>query len=169
MKKLTSPNYVLPLVVGSLKSMRVIHDPSGSFRRLKRKSEDLPIVCWRNAVRVGLEEMVEDLGRVRNAYRSKNWTNFQIHSPPVALEAALVHSSLRRKAVLTEKDLLNRSSQGYAPRFTSTLLTGAGMKQAKTKEVMNSLEDVSTSFYREAKDQRATPVSFSSALSGLPP
>lgn len=45
LEELTRPNHALPLVVGSLKSMRAIHDPSGSFRRLRRTSEDLPKEC----------------------------------------------------------------------------------------------------------------------------
>ncbi len=61
--ELTQPNHWLPLVVGSVKSMRAIHDPSGHFRRLRKRSETLSTKIWKNAVRTGLEELVEDLGR----------------------------------------------------------------------------------------------------------
>lgn len=136
---------------------------------MKKKSESLPAECWRNAVRVGLEEMVEDLDRVRNAYRSKDWKNFHLHAPRVALEAALVCSSLRRRAVLTEKDLLDRKAQEYTPRFMNALVIGAKMKRARATQVLNSLEMLSNSLYQEAESQQATPVSYDSASSYIPP
>lgn len=168
-EELTRPNYGLPLVVGSLKSMRVIYDPSGDFNRLRKKAESLPAECWGNAVRVGLEEMVEDLGRVRNAHLLKDWKNFRLQAPHVALEAALVYSSLRRRAVLTEKDLLDRKTQRYTPRFMNTLMVGSGMKKARAGQVLNSLETLFNSLCQEAKNQGATPVSYDSASSYTPP
>lgn len=129
-EELVQPNYYLPLVIGSLKSMRVFYDPSRRFARLRKKSERLSAEHWNNAVRTGLEEMVEDLGRVRNAYAQRDRKNFLLHSPRVAIEGALVHSSLRRKAVLTEKNLLDAKLQGYNGQFASVLMVGAGMKGA---------------------------------------
>jgi hypothetical protein len=35
---------------------------------------------WKNAVRAGLEEMTEDLGRVRNAFELRDWKNFRYYS-----------------------------------------------------------------------------------------
>lgn len=168
-EELTAPNYQLPLVVGSLESLHAIYDPHGRFDRLREKSERLPTSCWRNAVRVGLEEMVEDLGRVRNAYLSRNLNNFWFCAPGVVETAALVHSSLRRKSVLTENDLLNRRAQGYTPKFFSSLLVGAGVKEARPRQALDSLETLYDSLYHEAKDQDAIPVSYDSALSYTPP
>ncbi len=169
LKELTSPNDGLPLVVGSLKSLRAIYDPHARFDRLRRKSQRLPTVCWRNAVRIGLEEMVEDMGRVRNAYLSTNWDNFWFYSPRVAMEATLVHSSLRRRPVLTENDLLNRRLQGYTPRFMKSLLVAMGIDEVEPRESLDSLEVLYDSLYGEAKNQDATPLSYDSVSCYTPP
>jgi hypothetical protein len=169
LEELTSPNDGLPLVVGSLKSMRPIYDPRGRFEHLLKRAEELPNDCWKNAVRVGLEEMVEDLGRVRNANLSKDSTVFRLCSPRVAVEAALVYSSLRRKAILTENDLLDGRAQGYAPAFLKSLLVGAGVKAAGTRLVLDSLETLYDTLYSEARGQGATPVRYDTASSYTPP
>ena len=165
----TQPNYALPLVMGSLKSIRAIHDPRGAFQRLRKKSQNLSKECWNKAVRAGLEEIVEDLGRVRNAYAEKDWKNFCLHSPHVALEAALVHSSLRRRAVLTERNLLSARLQGYSPKFMSALLIGAGMKRAGNRLVLKSLEWMYSSLSEEASRQGGTPTSYESVTYYVPP
>lgn len=167
--ELTQPNHPLPLVVGSLKSMRAIHDPSGHFRRLHKRSETLHSQVWKSAVRTGLEEIVEDLGRVRNAYGVIDWKNFQLHSPHVPVEAGLVHSSLRRRAILTEKHLLNAQLQGYSSRFGHGILVGAGMTGAKPREVLDSLEWMNDSLNAEAMKQSAAPASYDSVSSYIPP
>ncbi len=167
--ELAQPNHALPLVVGSLKSMRAIHDPPGHFRRLRKRSETLSSKIWNNAVRTGLEEIVEDLGRVRNAYTVEDWKNFQLHSPHVAVEAGLVHSSLRRRAILTEKHLLNAQLQGYGSRFGHAILVGAGMMVAKPKEALDSLKWMYSTLSAQAVKQGAAPVSYDSATSYVPP
>jgi hypothetical protein len=166
-EELTSPNDGLPLVVGSLKSMRPIYDPEGRFERLRNRAEELPTDCWKNAVRVGLEEMVEDLGRVRNAHLSRDSAVFRLYSPRVAIEAALVYSSLRREAVLSENDLLNEA-QRYAPTILESLLVGAGVKSSGMKLVLNSLETLFDTLWSEARGQGATPVSYAVASSYTP-
>ncbi len=165
LEELTLPNHALPLVIGSLKSMRAIHDPSGSFRRLRRTSEDLSKECWNNAVRAGLEEIVEDLGRVRNAYALRDWKNFRLHSPHVAIEAALVHCSLRRRAVLTEKNLLEAQLEGYSPGFTRALLTGAGIRIANNRQVLKCLEWMYGSLSEEASREGTAPTRYDSVNS----
>ncbi len=168
LNELTQPNHVLPLVVGSLKSMRAIRDPSDHFRRLRKRSETISSKIWKNAVRTGLEEIVEDVGRVRNAFAVKDWKNFRLHSPHVAVEAGLVHSSLRRRAILTEKHLLNAHLQGYRPKFGRAILVGAGMTDAKPKEVLDWLEWMHSSLNSEAVRQGAAPVSYDSVMSYVP-
>ncbi len=167
--ELTQPNHALPLVVGSLKSLRTIHDPSGYFRHLRKKVETLPSKIWKNAVRAGLEEIVEDLGRVRNAYSVKDLKNFHLHAPHVALEAGLVYSSLRRRAILTEKHLVNAQLQRYGSRFGHAILVGAGMMEAKSKEALDSLEWMYSTLSTEAVKQGAAPVSYDSIMSYVPP
>lgn len=169
LEELTQPNHALPLGIGSLKSMRPVHVPSGSFLRLRRRSEDLPEGCWKNAVRAGLEEIVEDLGRVRNAYALRDWKNFRLHSPHVALEAALVHCSLRRRAVLTERNLLEARLQGYSPEFARALLTGAGIRIADNRQVLKCLELMYGSLSEEASKQGSAPTRYDSVNSYSPP
>jgi predicted nucleotidyltransferase len=169
LEELTRPNYALPLVIGSLKSTRAIQDPEGSFRRLRRTSEDLSRECWNNAVRAGLEEIVEDLGRVRNAYALRDWKSFRLHSPHVALEAALVQCSLRKRAVLTEKNLLEAQLQGYSPQFIHALLTGAGIKMADNRQVLKCLEWMYSSLSEEASRQGSAPTAYDSITSYHPP
>jgi hypothetical protein len=149
--------------------MRAIHDPSEAFRQLRRTSEDLSRECWNNAVRAGLEEIVEDLGRVRNAYALRDWKNFRLHSPHVALEAALVHCSLRRRTVLTEKNLMEARLQGYSPQFIHALLTGAGIKMANNGEVLKCLEWMYSSLSQEAGRQESAPTRYDSVTSYAPP
>jgi len=168
MSELTRPNHALPLVVGSLKSMRVLYDPHGRLERLKGIAEEIPVRCWTNAVRAGLEEMVEDLGRVRNAYLSKDMKTFRLFSPTVAMEAALVYSSSRRLAVLTERGLLDPKTQRYPARLASALMTGLG-EEAKAEQVLNALETLFKSVYKEASLQAATPVAYNSVSSYTPP
>ncbi len=76
--ELTQPNHALPLVVGSPKSMRPYTTPSRHFRPLREKSRTLSSKTWKNAVRAGLKEIAENLGRVRNAYSVKDWKDFQL-------------------------------------------------------------------------------------------
>lgn len=168
-RELTQPNFSLPLVVGDLKSLRIDYDPKGRFGRLRRRSERLPRGCWKNAVRAGLEEIAEDLGRVRNAYASKDWKNFRLHSPHVAVEAALVHSSLRRKAVLTENNLLDSELQGYDSLFVRALLVGIGTTRANNRSVLDSLEWLNLSLGKAAEEQGFTPTSLDSITSYVPP
>lgn len=167
--ELSQPNFSLPLAIGSLKSLRVVYDPQKRFSRLRKRSEKLPRTCWKNAVRAGLEEIAEDLGRVRNAYFSKDWKNFRIYSPHVALEAALVHSSLRQKAVLTENDLLDTDLQEYHSQFKHALLVGIGTAHANNRVILDSLEWMHKTLSRAAKEQQSSPAVLGSISSYAPP
>ena len=168
MKEMIEPNFSLPLVVGSLKSMRIVHDPDMHFDRLRLQSESLAASCWRNAVRVGLEEMTEDLGRLRNVYAGGDWINFRRLLPLVALEATLVYSSLREQAVLSENDLLDAKLQGYDQKFARALLTGFNKNSANHKRVTTSLEWVYNVLREAAEQCRSAPVNLESIASYVP-
>ncbi|MGQ9586790.1 MAG: nucleotidyltransferase domain-containing protein, partial [Thermoplasmata archaeon] len=75
------PNRNFPVVIGSLESMMVIHDPSGVFGRLRERARNIPDERWKDAVRGGLEGICEDLSRLKKYHAEEDWINFRLWSP----------------------------------------------------------------------------------------
>ncbi|MDA4129674.1 MAG: nucleotidyltransferase domain-containing protein [Thaumarchaeota archaeon] len=153
LKELTEPNFLLPVVVGSLRSLHTFHDPGHHFVRLRCQSEKLPLSCWKNAVRQGLEEIAEDFGRAKNGYLLHNWPIFEYYSRIVVLETALVDFSLNQKAVLTETDLLDVDTYVKASQLAK----------------LRSLDLTFKKLYKAAKKQNSAPASLNSISEYVPP
>jgi predicted nucleotidyltransferase len=164
LEELMRPESELPLVVGSLVSMRAFYDPTGAFRRLRAVAEGLPERIWKEAILYRLEGIVEDLGRVRNSYEEGDLTMLRIYSPIVAFNAALAYASLRRKAVLTEKDLFDAGKQGYDSRFSRALMTAIGGREADPAHIVDSLSRLEKRLNSEAKREGVAPVRYRSAV-----
>ncbi len=141
LNELNQPNYHLPVVVGSLDSMLVFHDPSDEFAGLKAIAKALPEEVWKNAIRNGLEEILEDFGRVRNSYAVKDWLVFRIYIRSVAITAGFVWACLHRKVIFDEKDILpsHKNHAEINPKFNDAIRFATAPKSTNPKKVIASL------------------------------
>jgi hypothetical protein len=170
-KELEEPNRSLPLAVGSLESILSIHDSKEIFVRLRNLARNLPDECWRNAVRNGLEDIVEDLGRARNFHAEKDWDNFRTMAVLVALSYAQVYASLRRMTLTSEKDLMSvfkkdlgeSSEPARRHRIASCLTNGID------EDILESLEWLHQFLVDQARKQSAAPEDLRSISEYNPP
>jgi len=168
---LAEPNSHLCLAIGSLAHILPGHDPTGVFKRLSTMVNALPAECWRNAVRDGMEIIVEDLGRVRNAYERGDVGTFRVNAVGVAVSMAMVQANLARMAVVTEKDL-NRIFEDLLGRDSEparAFRIASRIEEGDDDDIMDALIFLGDYLLRESLKQSAMLQMYSAPKSYVPP
>jgi len=170
-RELTEPNSHLSLSVGSLMHILPGHDPSGVFKRLSTMANTLPSGCWKNAVRDSMEAVVEDFGRVRNAYKRGDFRTFRVNAVDVALSMALVQANLGHVAVVTERDLnsIFEDLLGKDSEPARAFRVASRIEDRDDDDVMDALTFLGDYLVRESLKQSAMLQIHSSARSYAPP
>lgn len=170
-RELTEPNSHLCLAVGSLAHILPGYDPKGVFKRLSVMANSLPADCWRNAVRDGMEAIVEDLGRVRNAYERGDYSTLRVNAPGVALSMALVQANLGHAAVVTERDLNHVFEEllGCDSEPARAYKVASRIEDGDDDDVMDALIFLGDYLLREAMKHSAMLQVHSSANNYVPP
>lgn len=170
-RELTEPNSHLSLSVGSLTHILPGHDPTGAFKRLSTMASALPVECWKNAVREGMEAIVEDLGRVRNAFERGDFRTFRINAVGVALSMALVQANLGRVSVVTEKDLnfIFEDLFGKDSEPARAFRIASRVEDGDDDDLMDALIFLGDYLVRESIRQSTMPQVHSSAGNYVPP
>ncbi|OGS42845.1 MAG: hypothetical protein A3K67_03530 [Euryarchaeota archaeon RBG_16_62_10] len=170
-KELLEPNRNLAFAIGALVQLVPIHDPSEAFARLRGLAESIPDECWRNAVRDGLEDIVEDLGRAKNFYMQQDRDNLRTMACRVAASTAVVCSSLRRRALLSENELVRVFAEEFGPDSEHARMyrIASRLDDAADKEMMRALEWLHDFLVREATKQSAMHEDLGSPSEYIPP
>jgi predicted nucleotidyltransferase len=154
-KELEDPSDKLPFVIGSLETIQPIYDPAGSFKKLREMARNVPDEAWKMAVCRGLEEIVEDQGRVRNFYVRDEAENLRVMAPAVAAELALVYASIRKMVLHSEKDLsaVFERALGADSRAARDYRIAARIEDSSDEDVVRMLERLHDFVFREAADR----------------
>lgn len=170
-RELTEPNSHLSLSVGSLMHVLPGHDPNGVFKRLSTMANALPAECWRNAVRDSMEAIIEDLGRVKNAYERGDFRTFRVNAVPVAMSMALVQANLGRVPIATEKDLycIFEDVHGKDSEPARAFRIASRIDDGGDDDVMDALNFLGDFLVRESLKHSAMVQMYRSASSYTPP